>query len=78
VQDPTTTNQLYHRTLKKYVLDQTKYPEAVCNDGSSAAYFFDVASDVSATHLKALSSISLYLCTHTVSSWDNFELATLT
>mmetsp|Transcript_4843 Transcript_4843/g.8364 ORF Transcript_4843/g.8364 Transcript_4843/m.8364 type:complete len:648 (+) Transcript_4843:219-2162(+) len=44
--DPTTTNQLYHRTLKKHVLDQTKYPEAVCNDGSPAAYFFDDASDL--------------------------------
>uniref|UniRef100_A0A7S0MZ33 Pectin acetylesterase n=1 Tax=Pyramimonas obovata TaxID=1411642 RepID=A0A7S0MZ33_9CHLO len=38
--DLRTSNALYTRRLKKILLNTTKYPNAVCTDGTPAGYFF--------------------------------------
>eukprot|EP00959_Pyramimonas_sp_CCMP1952_P393495 8244950-Pyramimonas_sp.AAC.1 len=40
INDPTTTDALYKATLDRIDLDTTKYPKALCNDGSAGAYYF--------------------------------------
>ena len=43
LQDPKTSNAGYDSVLKKVELNLTKYPFAVCNDGSPAAYYYEPA-----------------------------------
>mmetsp|Transcript_10204 Transcript_10204/g.21275 ORF Transcript_10204/g.21275 Transcript_10204/m.21275 type:complete len:562 (-) Transcript_10204:238-1923(-) len=43
INDPRTSNSRYTTTLTKVELNLTKYPNAVCNDGSPGAYYFEAA-----------------------------------
>eukprot|EP00242_Pyramimonas_sp_CCMP2087_P011700 CAMPEP_0198197510 /NCGR_PEP_ID=MMETSP1445-20131203/1105_1 /TAXON_ID=36898 /ORGANISM="Pyramimonas sp., Strain CCMP2087" /LENGTH=580 /DNA_ID=CAMNT_0043866819 /DNA_START=219 /DNA_END=1961 /DNA_ORIENTATION=+ len=41
--DPAITSALYTTTMKKIEVDLSKFPNAVCNDGSPAAYYYKPA-----------------------------------